>query len=147
MGLTLVFSRHAAAPFLLSRRPEGQMPRRKQARRVTMRDIRSILRLTFEQGLSVRAVSDRLKLSKTTVATYLLRAREAGLACWPLPADSEEDAVLARALFQRAGRPPRDGPVPLSCRPRCSFKPPFARKRRDFSSPMLSGGVVDCRSH
>ena len=73
-----------------------------------MRDIRSILRLTFEQGFSVRAVSDRLKLSKTTVATYLLRAREAGLACWPLPTGSDDDSVLARALFQRAGRPPRD---------------------------------------
>ena len=84
------------------------MPRRKQARHVTMKDIRSILRLTFEQGLSVRAVSDRLKLSKTTVATYLLRARESGLACWPLPAGSNEDAIIARALFQRAGRPPRD---------------------------------------
>ena len=84
------------------------MPRRKQARRMTMRDIRSILRLTFDQGLSVRAVSDRLKLSKTTVATYLLRAREAGLACWPLPVGGDEDAVLARTLFQRAGRPPRD---------------------------------------
>jgi hypothetical protein len=84
------------------------MPKRKQARRVTMRDIRSILRLTFDQDLSVRAVSDRLKLSKTTVATYLLRAREAGLACWPLPAGSDDDSVLGSALFQRAGRPPRD---------------------------------------
>jgi hypothetical protein len=36
-------------------------------------------RLTHEHGLSVRAVSDRLRISKTTVATYLLRAREAGL--------------------------------------------------------------------
>lgn len=33
------------------------MPRRKQAKRITMKDIRSILRLTFEQGLSVREVS------------------------------------------------------------------------------------------
>jgi predicted transcriptional regulator len=31
------------------------------------------LRLTHEQGLSVREVGLRLKLSKTTVATYLLR--------------------------------------------------------------------------
>jgi len=88
------------------------MPRRKQARHVTMKDIRTILRLSFEQGLSVRAVSDRLKLSKTTVATYLLRARESGLACWPLPAGSDQDAILARALFQRAGRPARDGCQP-----------------------------------
>jgi DNA-binding transcriptional regulator LsrR (DeoR family) len=44
-----------------------------------VKDIRTILQLTHEHGLSVRAVSDRLRISKTTVATYLLRAREAGL--------------------------------------------------------------------
>jgi len=104
----LVFSRRATASFPLVQKPEERMPIRKQARHVTMKDIRSILRLTFEQGLSVRAVSDRLMLSKTTVATYLLRARETGLACWPLPTGSDEDVILARALFQRAGRPPRD---------------------------------------
>jgi DNA-binding transcriptional regulator LsrR (DeoR family) len=51
------------------------MPRRKQARRADVKDLRSILRLGYEQGLSVRAVSERLQLSKTTVSTYLLRAR------------------------------------------------------------------------
>lgn len=39
-----------------------------------VRDIQAILRLTHEQGLSVREVSERLKISKTTVSTYLLRA-------------------------------------------------------------------------
>ena len=62
----------------------GAMPRRKQAKRTTVKDLRSILRLTYEQGLSVRAISERLQISKTSVATYLLRAREAGLS-WPLP--------------------------------------------------------------
>ena len=52
------------------------MPRRKRAKRTTVKDIRTILRLTHEHGLSVRAISDRLRISKTTVATYLLRARE-----------------------------------------------------------------------
>ncbi len=84
------------------------MPIRKRTERTTVRDVRSILRLTFAQGLSVREVSERLKLSKTTVATYLLRAREAGLAGWPLPPDYEEDVALERALFRRMGRPPRD---------------------------------------
>lgn len=32
-----------------------------------MKDMRSILRLTCEQGLSIRAVPERLKPSKTTV--------------------------------------------------------------------------------
>lgn len=83
------------------------MPRRKQARRTTVKDIRTILRLTHEQGLSVREVSERLKISKTTVSTYLLRAREAGLS-WPLAPVHDDDTALERLLFGRAGRPPRD---------------------------------------
>ena len=75
-------------------------------------DIRRILRLTHEQGLSVREVSQRLKLSKTTVATYLHRAREAGLNSWPLPAGRDDDATLQAALFQQAGRPARDDAEP-----------------------------------
>lgn len=51
------------------------MPGRKQARRTSVKDIRTILRLTYEHGLSVRAVSERLKISKTSVSTYLSRAR------------------------------------------------------------------------
>ena len=83
------------------------MPRRKQAKRTTVKDLRSILRLTYEQGLSVRAISERLQISKTSVATYLLRAREAGLS-WPLPPIYEGEAALQRALFRRVGRPPQD---------------------------------------
>lgn len=84
------------------------MPRRKQPRRMTVQDIRTILRLTHEQGLSVREIAMRLKLSKTTVGTYLYRAREAGLNCWPLPRGRDDDATLKAALFQRVGRPPQD---------------------------------------
>ena len=88
------------------------MPRRKQARRITVKDIRAILRLTHEQGLSVRAVSERLKMSKTTVATYLLRAKETGLSAWPLPAGLDSDVALKQHLFRRVGRPPRDQAEP-----------------------------------
>ncbi|BCG97322.1 putative transposase y4bL/y4kJ/y4tB [Mesorhizobium sp. 131-2-1] len=73
-----------------------------------MRDIRSILRLTHDQGLSVREVAERLKISKTSVSTYLLRAREAGLTGWPLLPGYDDDAKLERLLFGRAGRPPLD---------------------------------------
>ncbi len=84
------------------------MPRRKQTRRTDLKDLRTILRLTYEQGLSVRAVAERLKLSKTTVSTYLLRAREAGLGSWPMPAGDLNDAALERQIFRRVGRPPQD---------------------------------------
>ena len=83
------------------------MPRRKQARRTSVRDIRTILRLTHEQGLSVREIAERLQISKSSVSTYSLRAREAGLS-WPLPPGSDDDAQLERLLFGRAGRPPQD---------------------------------------
>lgn len=82
----------------------GAMPRRKQAKWTTVKDFRSILRLTYEQGLSVRAM-ERLQISKTSVATYLLRAREAGLS-WPLPPIYEHG--VAAGLFRRLGRPPQD---------------------------------------
>ncbi|MGV1869028.1 IS21 family transposase, partial [Rhizobium sp. 23-156Da] len=88
------------------------MPRRKQARHTDVKDIRSILRLTFEQELSIRAVSERLKMSKTSVSTYLLRAREAGLAAWPLPPGLDDDELLEQRLFRRMGRPPRDSEEP-----------------------------------
>lgn len=61
---------------------------------------------THEQGLSVRAISERLKISKTTVSTYLLRTREAGLTGRPLPPGLNGNAVLQRRLFiVAAGRP------------------------------------------
>lgn len=84
------------------------MPRRKQARRTSVKDIRTILRLTHEHGLSVRAISERLTISKTSVSTYLLRAREAGLSGWPLPPGYDDDAALERLVFHRVGRPPQD---------------------------------------
>lgn len=71
-----------------------------------MKDIRSILRLT-QEGLSVRAISERLGLSKTSVATYQLRARQVGLV-WPLPLNHDSDEALKQALFGRVGRPPQD---------------------------------------
>jgi transposase len=71
---------------------------------MTVQNIRTILRLMHEQGLSVREVGLRLKLSKTTVAPYVLWAREAGLNVWPLPPGRDDDATL----FQWMGRPPQD---------------------------------------
>ena len=42
------------------------MPRRKPTKRTTVKDLRTILRLGHEHGLSVRAISERLQLSKTS---------------------------------------------------------------------------------
>lgn len=83
------------------------MPRRKAARRTTMKDIRAILRLSYAEKLSVRDVAERLKISRTSVSTYLLRAREAGITCWP-PLEPYNDAAFEKVLFRKMGRPPRD---------------------------------------
>jgi hypothetical protein len=109
------------------------MPRRKQPRRTTVKDLKTILRLTYEQGLSVRDVAERLKISKTSVSTYLLRAREAGLTTWPLPCAYEDDAALEQLLFRRMGRPPRD-----LCEPNW---PMIAReiKRKGVTLTLLAG--------
>ncbi|ESZ53432.1 transposase IS408 [Mesorhizobium sp. L103C131B0] len=53
-------------------------------------------------------MSERLKISKTPVSTYLLRAREAGISDWPLPPGYDDDVLLERLLFRRVGRPPQD---------------------------------------
>ena len=60
-------------------------------KRLTMRQIREILRLKHESRLSHRAIARVCGVGAGTVSEYLRRAREAGLG-WPLPADCD-DAV------------------------------------------------------
>ena len=84
------------------------MPKRKRTREVTVKDVRTILRLSCAEGLSVREIADRLRIGKSSVSAYLYRAREAELAIWPLPEAYADDDVLKAALFGRKGRPRRD---------------------------------------
>ena len=81
------------------------MPRSRSA----MRQIREMLRLKWEAGLSDRQISIGSGLSRPTVAKYVSRAAACGLG-WPLPA-SLDDAQLERMLY-----PPRE-PVALGARP------------------------------
>jgi hypothetical protein len=57
-----------------------------------------------------------------------------------------QEGVHGRKAAGAACCSAQTGPVALSCRPKCSFKPPFVQKRPGFSSPMLSGGGADYRS-
>jgi transposase len=70
--------------------------------RLSMRLIRDVLRLKYETGLSERAISATLGISKGAIGSYLSRTRAAGLS-WPLPPELG-DAALERVLFpgQRA---------------------------------------------
>ena len=68
-------------------------------KRLPMRKIRDVLRLSAE-GLSSRQIASSLGVGRSTLQSYLERAREVGLA-WPLSPDMS-DTDLERCLFHRA---------------------------------------------
>jgi transposase len=79
-----------------------------------MRQIREVLRLKFECGLSHRAISASIGISKGSVADYLDRAAEAGLS-WD-QARHLDDPEVERRLFKLVGRnePPTRAPIDFS---------------------------------
>ena len=79
--------------------------------RLSMRKIRELLRLRWEQQLPQRVIANSLRLSQASVSDYLSRARRAGLT-WPLP-DTLDDAQLEALLFPPLPDVPSDQrPVP-----------------------------------
>jgi transposase len=70
------------------------------SKRHTMRKIREVLRLKFEQGLSERQISAATGLSKGSVSSYLSRAVRAQLN-WAAAQDMTE-AEIEGLLFERA---------------------------------------------
>ena len=79
------------------------------AERLSMRQIRDVLRLCYAGKLPQRAVARSLGLSQGAVSGYLSRARAAGIT-WPLPEDLD-DARLEALLF-----PPPCKTLPISVR-------------------------------
>jgi hypothetical protein len=67
------------------------------AERLSMRKIKEVLRLKWEQGLTDRTIARSVSIARSTVGEYLRRARDAGLG-WPVPAELDE-AELERRLF------------------------------------------------
>lgn len=63
--------------------------------RLSMRKIREVLRLRYEQGLSFRDIGRACSMGHTTVCDYIARAKRAGLG-WPVALD---DAKLEEILF------------------------------------------------
>ena len=76
------------------------------AERLSMRQIREVLRLCFESKLPQRAVARSLGLSQGAVSGYLSRARAAGIA-WPLT-EGLDDARLEALLFPPPSGTPAD---------------------------------------
>ena len=62
--------------------------------RLSMRKIRDVLRLKYELGRSHREIAAILRISHSTVGSYVRRAREAGVS-WPLPDDLDATALEA----------------------------------------------------
>ena len=77
---------------------------------ISMRKIRDVLRLSLQEGLSLRQVAASVQMPFTTVADHVRRARAAGLS-WPLPDDLDDDALEAR-LFASAAPPAEPRPLP-----------------------------------
>ena len=66
-------------------------------KRLSMRRMKEVLRLYFEQGRSRRVIAQTIGTSPTTVGDYIIRAQAAGLG-YPLP-DGLDDDGLNRLLF------------------------------------------------
>src|SRR5205814_2539082 len=96
------------------------------AERVSMRQIREVLRLRFASELPQRAIAKSLGLSQGAVSGYLSRARAAGVS-WSL-AEELDDAQLEALLF-----PP---PPAIAADPRPI--PDWAWVHRELRRPMVT---------
>jgi transposase len=81
------------------------------AERLSMRQIREVLRLCWESRLPQRAAARSLGLGQGTVSGYLSRARAAGVA-WPLPEDLDEAGLEALLFPPPSGIPADQRPMP-----------------------------------
>ncbi|MBU0506249.1 MAG: IS21 family transposase [bacterium] len=63
--------------------------------RLTMRQIKEILRHKFQLGLSNRKISKIFKISKTTVSNYLSLAKSAGIG-WPIDSDLSDSGIYEK---------------------------------------------------
>jgi transposase len=79
--------------------------------RLSMRKIREVLRLRWEQGLSHRQIMASCKIGLGTVGEYLRRASAAGLT-WPLPAGLTDDELELRLFPPPEVLSPPERPLP-----------------------------------
>lgn len=79
--------------------------------RLTMRSFQEVLRLKFELGHSNGTIAKILGISKTTVSTYLSRAKKAGVA-YPLGPEISHSAVFAKLFAPEPSSVPLSKPLP-----------------------------------
>ena len=66
-------------------------------KRLSMRKIRDVLRLKYGLGRSHREIGTILRISHSTVGSYVRRAREAGVS-WPLPDELDDTRLGSGAV-------------------------------------------------
>ena len=81
------------------------------AKRLSMRKIKEVLRLKWEQGISNRKIATSCNISRPTVGEYLRRADEAGLS-WPLPNDLSDTRLEALLFPPQSDIPAEDRGMP-----------------------------------
>jgi len=72
------------------------------AERLSMRTIREILRLKWEQHLPNKRIAESCNIARSTARDYLFRAGQAGLS-WPLPSELD-DSLLEQMIFPSSQR-------------------------------------------
>ena len=78
------------------------------AKRLQMRKLKQILRLSLELHMPQRAVATALHVGNGTVSEYLGLARAAGVG-WPLPAELEDEGKLEALVLGQAKEPEEGG--------------------------------------
>jgi transposase len=91
-------------------------------KRISMRQVRQVLRLKYEHGLPNRSIAKACSIGVATVSEYLGRARQAWLG-WPLPEDLDDRVLEARLFPPGEGA---EGPRPM---------PSFAYVHRELTRP------------
>jgi transposase len=79
--------------------------------RLSMRKIREVLRLRWEQGLSHRQIVTSCHIAQGTVVEYLRRAKVAGLT-WPLPETLADSDLELRLFPAPVALPSEERPLP-----------------------------------
>jgi hypothetical protein len=75
--------------------------------RLSMREIREILRLKYECHLTDRQIAKNCLVARSTVASYLSRTKSAGLK-WPLSENISDTDIYNRMYKSRGNRPPME---------------------------------------
>jgi len=72
-------------------------------RRLSMKNIKEVLRLKFDKNLSNREIAKSCSTAHSTIGEYIFKAQKAGLS-WPLPCDLD-DSAIENLLFQPPQKP------------------------------------------